>query len=165
MNSKKIFIIAPAILIIAGAIMAISLGLGKSELDSVREATEGCQSVTAAEAAGYVNVNVDECVANLEGAMGYHFVNFDLVDLELVPEEPEIMVFVPDGVGGLCLGAVEYAVPIEPWDALHDSPPEVLGQTLSANPVLGLYGLHVWLYEENPSGVFADWNPAVSCEV
>lgn len=165
MNNNKILIIAVVVLVAAGAIAAVTLGLGKSELDKVRAATEGFQSAAAAEAAGYVNVNVGECVASPEGAMGYHFVNFDLVDLELDPQEPEIMVFIPDADGGLRLGAVEYAVPIEPWDALHDAPPELLGQTLSPNPDIGLYVLHVWLYEENPSGLFADWNPNVSCEI
>ena len=61
----------------------------------MRVATEGFQSVAAAEAAGFVNINVDECVASPEGAMGYHFVNFDWVDLELDPVQPEIMVFFP----------------------------------------------------------------------
>jgi hypothetical protein len=165
MNNNKILIIAVVVLVVAGAVAAFSLGSGKSELVKVRAATEGFQSVAAAESAGYVNVNVGECVASPEGAMGYHFVNFDLVDLELDPQQPEILVFIPDVDGGFRLGAVEYAVPIEPWDALYDAPPELLGQTLSPNPVLGLYVLHAWLYEENPSGMFADWNPNVSCEI
>ena len=25
------------------------------------------------------------------------------------------------------------------------------------------YDLHVWLYEVNPSGMYAAWNPAVTC--
>lgn len=165
MSNTKLFIVAAAILIIAGAVAAVSFGLGGSELDEVRAATEGYQSVAAAEAAGFVNVNIEECVASPEGAMGYHYVNFDLLDLELDPQQPEIMVFIPDAGQGLRLGAVEYAVPIEPWDAMYDSPPEVLGQVLHPNPVLGLYVLHVWLYEENPSGIFADWNPNVSCSI
>ena len=165
MSNKKLFIIAAVILLAAAAVAAISLGLGGSELDTVRAATEGYQTVASAEAAGFVNVNVDECVASPEGAMGYHYVNFDLLDLELDPQQPEIMVFIPDADQGLRLGAVEYAVPIEPWDTMYDSPPEVLGQVLHPNPVLGLYVLHVWLYAENPSGIFADWNPNVSCGV
>ena len=165
MSNTKLFIIAAVILVVAGAMAAVSFDLGESELDEVRAATEGYQSVAAAEAAGFVNVNIEECVASPEGAMGYHYVNFDLLDLELDPQQPEIMVFIPDASQGLRLGAVEYAVPIEPWDAMYDSPPEVLGQVMHPNPVLGLYVLHVWLYEENPSGVFADWNPNVSCGI
>jgi hypothetical protein len=25
------------------------------------------------------------------------------------------------------------------------------------------YDLHVWLYDSNPAGVFAPWNPSVDC--
>ena len=25
------------------------------------------------------------------------------------------------------------------------------------------YDLHVWLYRQNPAGIFARWNPRVSC--
>jgi len=28
---------------------------------------------------------------------------------------------------------------------------------------LGIWYLHVWHWEPNPSGVFADWNPNVKC--
>jgi hypothetical protein len=28
----------------------------------------------------------------------------------------------------------------------------------------GVYGLHVWIERENPRGLFAPWNPAVSCK-
>jgi len=73
------------------------------------------------------------------------------------------MVFVPDREGRMRLGAVEYAVPIDAWDANNDVLPTVLGQNLHPNPELGLYVLHAWIYEENPSGVFADWNPNVVC--
>ena len=26
------------------------------------------------------------------------------------------------------------------------------------------YELHVWAWKHNPSGMFADWNPTVSCD-
>ena len=25
------------------------------------------------------------------------------------------------------------------------------------------YDLHVWLWKHNPSGLFAEWNPSVTC--
>jgi hypothetical protein len=28
---------------------------------------------------------------------------------------------------------------------------------------LGIWYLHVWIWEPNPSGLFADWNPSVTC--
>ncbi len=133
MGTRRISIIAAVIFAVAGAIAAVSLELGKSELDEVRAATEVYQSVAAAEAAGFVNVNVGEYVASPEGAMGYHSVNFDRVELELDPQEPEIMVFVPGADSELRLGVVECALPIEPWrchvcftagDAWPDATPE-----------------------------------------
>ena len=27
-----------------------------------------------------------------------------------------------------------------------------------------MVALHVWLWKDNPSGLYADWNPAVSCQ-
>ncbi len=34
--------------------------------------------------------------------------------------------------------------------------------TLAALPAF--YELHVWAWEHNPKGSFADWNTAVSCD-
>jgi hypothetical protein len=122
--------------------------------------------VEVAQAHGFVNVNVGECVEHPElGGMGYHFVNFDRVDLELEATEPEILVYAPGPRGQLNLVAVEYAVPIAPWDAVHgpDAPPTVLGQDLHRIPELGLYALHAWVWKHNPAGMFEDWNPNVSC--
>jgi len=28
---------------------------------------------------------------------------------------------------------------------------------------LGVYELHAWIWKNNPSGVFYEWNPKVSC--
>ena len=148
------------------AVEAAAAGVG-ADLAQVRAATARFHRVEVAEAAGYVNVNVGECVEHPElGAMGYHFVNFGLVDLELDAVQPEILVYAPGPNGQLRLGAVEYAVPIAPWDAIHgeDNPPMVLGQHLHANPYLGLYVLHAWIWRNNPAGLFEDWNPSVSCD-
>jgi hypothetical protein len=166
MKRKTVFIgILVAILLVAAAAVTVA-ARGQSELAQVRAATAQFQRVEVAEAAGYVNVNVGECVVHPElGGMGYHFVNFGLVDLELDPVQPEILVYAPLPNGKLKLVAVEYAVPIAPWDAIHgeNNPPMVLGQHLHANPYLGLYVLHAWIWEHNPAGMFEDWNPNVSC--
>ncbi len=31
------------------------------------------------------------------------------------------------------------------------------------NPVLGPYIHHAWVWKRNPSGIFSDWNPEVTC--
>ncbi len=163
MFEKRVSIFA-GLTLLAVVVVGMVFLAGRSELDKVRTATRKFKDVKAAEAAGYVNVNVGECVASPEGVMGYHFLKEDLLDLELSDESPEILVYAPEPDGSLKLVAVEYAVPIEPWDAQMEGVPSILGQDLHANPNLGLYVLHGWVWEENPSGVFADWNPSLSCE-
>jgi hypothetical protein len=31
------------------------------------------------------------------------------------------------------------------------------------NHTFDVWALHVWVWKHNPSGMFADWNPQVSC--
>ncbi|MDT8305926.1 MAG: hypothetical protein RRC07_08325 [Anaerolineae bacterium] len=45
----------------------------------------------------------------------------------------------------------------------NTAPPAILGQSLHLNEALGVYVLHAWIWLGNPAGVFADWNPNVSC--
>jgi hypothetical protein len=97
--------------------------------------------------------------------MGVHYIDTDaLVDPALDPLRPEALVFVPGPDGRLRLGAVEYLVPMSLWEG--DEPPMVLGRHLhELEPVPGVHvwGLHVWLFQPNPTGIFADWNPQVRC--
>lgn len=36
-------------------------------------------------------------------------------------------------------------------------------QTFHLNEGLGVYVLHAWIWANNLSGMFEDWNPRVSC--
>jgi hypothetical protein len=162
MMKKKVLVIVGLVAVLLVSVAVAAAARGQSELAQVRAATAQFQRVEVAEAAGYEPAS--PCVAHPElGAMGYHYVNFGLVDLELDAVQPEILVYAPSPSGNLRLVAVEYAVPIEPWDALYDDPPSVLGQELHANSDLGLYVLHAWVWQNNPAGMFEDWNPDVSC--
>jgi hypothetical protein len=162
MNRKTVCVSIVVSMLLVATMAVTVAARGQSELAQVRAATAQFQRINVAEAAGYVQAS--PCVEHPElGGMGYHFVNFDLVDLELDPAQPEILVYAPSPSGNMTLVAVEYAVPIGPWDALYNHPPSVLGQDLRANPHLGLYVLHVWIWQHNPAGMFADWNPNVSC--
>ena len=81
--------------------------------------------------------------------------------------KPEALVYHTGANGTLVLGAVEWVVPKQAWEAKHGvnaDPPEVYGHHLHViNPVLNWYVAHAWIWKENPSGTFSDWNPAVSC--
>ena len=94
--------------------------------------------------------------------MGYHYINISILDTTVDLQNPEAMVYIPSP-NGLQLGAVEYIVPAEAWDAEYDELPELLGQHFHLNEALGVYVLHAWIWKNNPSGMFEDWNPLVSC--
>lgn len=160
----KVFVSMVMVGVLSFLVVAAASAAGQADLAAVRAATARFQRSEVAEDAGYGNVNVGECVELPGvGAMGYHFVNFGLVNLELDALQPEALVYAPSLSGNMKLVAVEYLVPIAPWDALYDSPPTVLGHELHPNPSLGLYMLHAWVWQHNPAGMFEDWNPAVSC--
>jgi hypothetical protein len=136
-----------------------------ASLAQVRQAVAVNHDLDAAQAAGWVLVDgLDHCFNNPGvGAMGVHYINVDLLDLELDPLAPEAMVYQQDEHGNLSFGAVEYIVPAEPWDEQYDHLPHVLGQELHLNEALGVYVLHAWIFLDNPTGVFEDWNPDVVC--
>lgn len=147
------------------AVAAAPSDPGQSDLAQVRAATAPLHQLAAAEEAGYQLIEgLDHCFDNPGvGAMGFHYINPDLLDLELDPRQPEALVYAPGVHGRLGLAAVEYIVPAEAWDAEHTELPEVLGHQLHLNPALGVYVLHAWIFKNNPAGIFEDWNPNVAC--
>lgn len=103
--------------------------------------------------------------------MGTHWVNGELVgDAVLDPRRPEAMVYETKSNGRLRLVAVEYVVFQDAWHAEHTEPPSMFGQQfhlVDAPNRYGLpsfYALHVWAWKTNPNGVFANWNPRVTCD-
>lgn len=95
--------------------------------------------------------------------MGYHYVNPGLVDDPSINvREPEVLVYVPTG-DGRRLGAVEYVRVIEDEGTAQ---PTLFKRDFHKTfiPKLGdVYERHVWLWADNPDGLFEDWNPEVSC--
>lgn len=148
---------------------AVALGGGKSSIAAVRSATAGFHDLGVAEAAGYGPFYVCTDHSSL-GTMGQHYVKGALVgDAAVDPLQPEALVYEPKKGGGYRLVGVEYVVFREAWDAVHSSPPSLFGRNFTLIPAGNRYGLpdfyelHVWLWRSNPSGMFQDWNPRVSC--
>ena len=133
-----------------------------NDIAAVRAATARFQRVEVAQSEGY-GPFLDCFERPGVGGMGYHYVNFEIVDLTIDPLEPEAMVYAPGPQGQLKLGAVEYIVPIDAWDEEYDQPPSLFGLTFSRNETLGVYTLHLWAWKHNSLGIFNDWNPDVSC--
>jgi hypothetical protein len=130
-------------------------------------ATAKYHNVNIALADGYIEkpINGVVCVEHHDQVvMGVHYLNPELVgDGEIETFRPEVLLYEPVG-GRLRLVGVEYFIP-----DTGQPHPTVLGRPLDGpNPGLepGMpvhYSLHAWIWESNPSGMFAPYNPAVSC--
>ena len=94
--------------------------------------------------------------------MGLHYDNLALRDATLDVEKPETLVYelLPDG--SLQLNGVEFIVPYSIWP--RDSvAPVILSQTMKHEDNLKIWYTHVWAWSNNADGIFADFNPSVTC--
>ena len=157
-----------AVLVTAGTTGSAAQPAARDDrgVTAVRNATAKFHDVDVALAAGYVPVSHCEELPGT-GAMGIHYLHPDLAaDHRLVPTQPEVLLYEPTE-DGLVLVGVEYFVAEE---AVRGSAPSVLGRRLNG-PMAGHspqmpthYDLHLWVWRDNPDGLSADWNPAVSCQ-
>lgn len=131
-------------------------------LAALRGATARYHRLEAAMVDGY-DTPLTPCWYHSElGGMGYHYGNVALIDGTVELLHPEILIYEPQRSGRMRLGGMEYIVPIDAWTG--DAPPRLLGREFHRNDALGLYALHIWLWNYNPSGLFEDWNSRVSCQ-
>lgn len=102
------------------------------------------------------------------GAMGVHFLNMANIGPKLDPMKPQILLYEPVN-GRLQLTGAEWFVPVQ---VAGGKAPMIFGQTLAGPmdghaPVMPAslrhYDLHVWLWKNNPKGIFASTNAAVKC--
>lgn len=157
-----------ALLIMAGTATARSIDLSP-ELKAVKAATARFNSVDQAVAAGYAPAS--GCEASPLGTMGIHYVKGSLVgDPTVDPTKPEVLLYLPDQDGALKLVGVEYmVVDVDQNLATDGDRPSVFGEPFNGpmpghSPTMPIhYDLHVWLYADNPDGVFATWNRAIHC--
>lgn len=130
------------------------------DVKAVRDATAPFHSVDRARDAGYTQET--DCVEKPpEGGMGYHFTKRELRDATLKVDEPEVLVYEKRADGSFKLNGVEYIVPLDAWKS--SEPPTIMGQPMKRFDRAGIWYLHVWIWEQSPSGIFADWNPRVKC--
>jgi hypothetical protein len=128
------------------------------------------------------------------GAMGLHYVRRDLLGLPPKPappgsgrvrgtgtytdfRKPAMLVYEPQPDGSLQLVAVENLVFEPAWRAagLKD-PPSFRGESyvlLADKPQTTVdeahgwephYELHLWLFRDNPNGMYSEFNPSVTCK-
>ncbi|MGH2472503.1 MAG: hypothetical protein ACRDG6_08890 [Candidatus Limnocylindria bacterium] len=163
--------------VITVAVVALAMLVGSTasaadDLSRARAATAPFHNIDAALAAGYglfTDAAGIACIDNPAGGMGIHYVKGALVgDGAVNAATPEALVYEPTKNGRLRLVAVEYVVFQADWAG--SSPPLLFGETFTAVSSANRYGLppfyelHAWIWNNNPSGMFEDWNPRVSCD-
>ncbi|MBW8268079.1 hypothetical protein [Caldovatus aquaticus] len=137
------------------------------ELAAVRDALRKYEDPVVAVRDGYFSTL--GCVEYAEGGMGVHFLNAALLGPTPDPMRPQILVYEPAGNGHLRLVAAEWFVPLATGVAERpslfgrpfDGPME--GHEPLMPRALHHYDLHVWLFKENPAGLFHAVNPTVGC--
>lgn len=155
------------------ATLAVATNAKASSPDALQEAkaaTARYHSVEQALKDGYSGVG-EPCVEIPGAGMGVHYVNGPLIGDGLIdPARPEILLYAPDESGKLKLVGVEYfKVDADQDLATSGDRPSVFGQAFDGpmpghSPTMPIhYDLHVWFWESNSSGMFAPFNPAVSC--
>ena len=123
------------------------------------------------------------------GAMGIHFFRPDLLGISAPPNprvngngthtdwsRPSILIYEPQADGSLQLVAVENLVFQAAWHAAgHSERPTINGRqwdrmeddpstpTDEAHGFEPHYDQHIWLYRDNPRGLYEPFNPNVSC--
>ena len=125
-----------------------------------------------------------------EGGMGIHYFRPDLLGITGPPNprvngtsthtdfaKPAVLLYEPQKDGSLELVGVENLVFIKAWEAAgNKQAPSFHGvpyERMEDNPATPFdeahgfephYDRHVWIYRENPDGVFKPFNPKVTCE-
>ena len=135
------------------------------DLATLRAATARFHRFEVAKDAGYTFLFMNMCMVdqspNKAGGMGYHYVNTNLLDDKVNVSTPEAIMYAPGPNGQLRLVGVEYVIPKDKWTSTDA--PTLFGKSFKLN-AFDLWALHVWVWEDNPSGLYADWNPRVSCD-
>jgi hypothetical protein len=140
-------------------------------IDKVRNATARYLDLNVALAEGFVPAT--PCVSGPDtGAMGVHFVLPARIGAGVLnAEQPEALIYEPISNGAMRLVGVEFIVLESVWAAKHPPPsvPALDGNLLNYIAYPNRYGLpafyeiHVWAWQDNPKGSYADWNTRVTC--
>jgi hypothetical protein len=96
-----------------------------------------------------------------EGPVGMVYVHPGrLMDGVIDPMAPDALIYDPGNSRPTLVG-VEFAIPYTLWTS--DAPPKFLDATFQREDEFGVFGLHAWVWLDNPKGLFAESNPNVTC--
>lgn len=157
-------------------------------ITQIRAVTSPYKDLSSATAAGYTAWSPDPtaagatCPSSAEGNMGYHRVNVALRGSAADPAngdavidltKPEMLLY-EKTANGMVLVGVEYLVFKAAWERVHGAgaaPPQILGRPLPLSThtfpgntaPIDHYEVHVWVWKDNPLGMFHPWHPSVTC--
>jgi hypothetical protein len=168
-----------ALLLLGIAVAAMAADIAHSRpqrnpptlIETVRHATARFRDVNVALAEGWVPAT--PCVSGPDaGAMGVHFAQpARQADGTVPPDAPQFLIYEPMADGSMRLVGVEFFVLVTDWENKNGAGPAVLdGNLMNLIPFPNRFGLpafyemHVWAWEDNPKGTFADWNTRVNCD-
>lgn len=133
------------------------------DLATLRRVTARFHDFDTAVGAGW-SAKITSCMTDPTlGGMGFHYGNTALIDGTARVDQPELLLYEPEQNGRLRLVAVEYIIPYT-FHSRDAAPPVLFGHEFQQNDVFQLWGLHAWVWKDNPSGIFANWNPVVNCD-
>jgi hypothetical protein len=142
-------------------------GAGHS-LAELKRSLRKYEDVSVAVAEGFVPVS--GCTESPEGGMGVHYLHPARAMAPVDAAAPAVLLYQPMTDGGLRLLGAEWFQADADQDVSTDGDrPALWGRPFDGpmpghDPMMPVhYDLHVWLYDSNPAGVFAPWNPSVSC--
>jgi hypothetical protein len=139
-------------------------------IDKVHTATARYVDINAALGDGFVPAT--PCVSGPDtGAMGVHLVLPSRISSGVLnATQPQALIYEPMTNGAMRLVGVEFIVLASVWEANNpNTVPALNGNLLNYVPAPNRYGLpafyeiHVWAWEHNPQGSYADWNTNVTC--
>lgn len=156
------------IAVAASTFTGTASGTGNSEsLAAIRQATAKYHDVNVALADGYVPVS--PCEASPAGTMGVHYLKPQLLSQPVDLRQPALLLYRPTTDGPELIGVEYMTIDADQDLATAADRPVLLGRPFDG-PMPGHdehmpihYDLHVWVWKHNPAGMFAAWNPALSC--
>jgi len=158
-----------------GGMGGMSTAADTAQLARIRRALDKYKDPIAAVRDGYFSTVA--CVdfpaggegemAYRAGGMGVHFLNPSLIGPQLDTLRPQVLIYEPVR-DSLRLVAAEWFMPTQ----VSQQRPSLFGRDLDGPmeghapimaPETHHWDLHVWLWKNNPSGVFSPTNPTVRC--
>jgi hypothetical protein len=134
------------------------------QLAALRQVTASFQQFENGKHAGW-STQITECLTDAggSGGMGFHYGNTSLINGTASVETPQLLLYEPEKNGRMRLVAVEYIIPYS-FHRRDAAPPTLFGRDFAQVDEFGVWGLHAWVWKENPNGMFAAWNPTVNCD-